>query len=113
MNLKGKVLTVQESMERMRKDGISRIIVSYEDTGIGKGVLSYENGKFTRLVTVDNNPNLLGVKEIPYSEGLAVLKLIVREVYKLKTYVLVKDPSLVPSLDKEREFTPVRKEVVL
>lgn len=110
MNLKGRALTVQESIERMKKDGIKKIVVAYEDKGVGKCVLTYEYGRFTRLLMLDNNPHLIFVKEIPYTKGLVIINMIAKGVYKLNYCRFIKMPV---SQHVSQIKNIVEKEVVL
>lgn len=98
-----KGLTVQESMERMQEDGIKRVIVSYRDSAIGKGVLSYENGKFTRLLAIANNPRITSIEEIDYYQGLSILRMILEDIYTLQSFFLV------PEETAKRNAESVRK----
>jgi hypothetical protein len=73
----------EESMERMRNDGLKRLIISYKDSAIGRGVLSYENGRFTRLIVIANNPRIAKTDSLDYEHGLTILSMIAEGAFIL------------------------------
>lgn len=101
-----KGLTAHESMKRMEQEGVKRIIVTYKDTAIGRGVLNFENGRFTRLLTVANHPRVTLTVPIPYKQGLRILEKILDGVYIFQTCFIISDEKI------ERNVEEVRKEVV-
>lgn len=102
-----KGVSVEESIKRMRNEGIRRIVVSYKDSAIGRGVLSYENGKFTRLIVIANNPKIIKTDSIDHDYGLTILSMIANGNYTMQSYFLI------PYKNIERNAETVRKEVVL
>jgi hypothetical protein len=104
---KGVRVDVMESMERMRNDGFKRLIISYKDSAIGRGVLSYENGRFTRLIVIANNPRIAKTDSLDYEHGLTILSMIAEGNYSMQSYILV------PDKNTKRNVETVGKEVVL
>ncbi|MEL3959579.1 hypothetical protein NST17_20715 [Caldifermentibacillus hisashii] len=84
-----RILNQKESMENMKKFGIERILVTYRDSAIGRGVLSYENGRFTRMLTVANNPKLIVTEDIEYHQGINILLMILDGKYRLQAFIIV------------------------
>jgi hypothetical protein len=103
------VVSVEESMLKMKENGIKRLIVAYKDSAIGRGVLSFsfEEGKFIRTISLQNNPRLTFTSPIDFQRGFEILQKIVKGVYSVQASFLVSDPEL------ERDVQNVRKEVVL
>lgn len=99
-----KVLSVEESMKRMKDYGVKRIIISYKDSAIGRCVLSFENGKFTRTISIKNNPRLTSTFPLNYKKGVEILYKIVEGIYTVQSYFLVSN--------QERNVQMLRKEVV-
>lgn len=81
----------EKVMERMKSAGYKRLIVSYKDSAIGSGVLSFEDGKFIRLHTIKNDPRLTHSMPIRYESGLEILRNILEGKYALRNLILVKD----------------------
>lgn len=84
-----RVLTVEESMKRMKENGVGRIIISYKDSSIGKRVLSFENGRFNYQLVLKNNPKLVWTFEISHTEGINIIKNIVSGMYRLQSYMIL------------------------
>ncbi|MEN0661405.1 hypothetical protein NST11_18925 [Caldifermentibacillus hisashii] len=96
-----RILSKKESIEKMKENGVERILVTYRDSAIGRGVLSYEDGKFTRLLTVANNPKLTVTEEIEYHQGIQILIMILDGKYKLQGFGFILNTA--KSVDVKRE----------
>lgn len=98
-----KEISLMESIERMQENGYKRLVMSYKDRAIGRGVLTYEGGQFTRLLTIANNPKLTDISILKYETGIELLKKIFDETYSVVYTNIVYD---------ENHIQAVRKEVV-
>lgn len=88
---------------------MKKAFISYKMSNVGRGVLTYENGKFTHLLTVGNDPKNTMTEQISESQGLAILRMIAEENYQLETCLLIeKEVKKV-----EEEEVKEAKEVVL
>ncbi|WP_269919847.1 hypothetical protein [Caldifermentibacillus hisashii] len=102
-----RILSQKESMENMKEFGIERILVTYRDSAIGRGVLSYENGRFTRMLTVANNPKLIVTEDIEYHQGIDILLMIIDGKYRLQAFFIVNSTA------NNKNVEVAREEVVL
>lgn len=96
-----KAVSLLESIERMQENGIKRLVVSYKDRAIGRGVLTYEGGQFTRLLTIANNPTLTDTSILKYEVGIELLKKMFDETYSVVYTNIVYDEDHVKAVRKE------------
>lgn len=101
---KGLSKNMERLQKRIQKGEIKRFFVSYKDSAVGRGVISYENGKFVRLLTISNNPRITSTHFITPQQGMNILSKIDEEIYSLQSFVIV---------PKERNAKRVRKVVLL